>query len=184
MPPARPARSPSHDPHHPPEPLTTMNGISQDQSALLPTVEDKDVSLTPLSIIRSLGEFDLDCCGLLAHPTAKRIYQLPDDGLMLPWTGRVWCNPPYSKPEPWMRRMAEHGSGVALVLASTGTKWFQRYCFEASAVLFLEGRPKFTRMDGSRFLIMRDCALVAFSKKDAEALKSCGLAGTFRQSPA
>jgi hypothetical protein len=70
-----------------------------------------------------------------------------------------------------MKKMHAHGSGVALVLASTGTQWFQDYCFTASAVLFLKKRPKFTRLDGSSFSIMRDCAMVGFSKADAESME-------------
>jgi hypothetical protein len=139
--------------------------------------EDKDISLTPLPLIRSLGDFDIDCCGVSVHPTADRIISLPECGLATPWEGRVWCNPPYSNPAPWMKKMKSHGSGVALVLASTGTQWFQEYCFTASAVLFLKKRPKFTRLDGSNFSIMRDCALVGFSEADYSALDKARLAG-------
>jgi len=140
-------------------------------------LEDKDISLTPLWMLRSLGSFDMDCCGLLKHPTAPRIVQLPENGLETPWDGRVWCNPPYSTPKPWVKRMYEHGSGISLTLASTGTEWFQKYCFGASGVLFLSKRPKFTRMDGSLFQIMRDCALTAFSDDDVERLRYSGIGG-------
>ena len=139
--------------------------------------EDKDISLTPLHLIQSLGQFDTDCCGVSCHPTAKRIISLPECGLQASWQGRVWCNPPYSNPAPWMKKMHTHGSGVALVLASTGTQWFQDYCFTASAVFFLKKRPKFTRLDGSSFSIMRDCAMVGFSKTDAEAMEEAVKAG-------
>lgn len=133
--------------------------------------EDKDISLTPLPLIEALGRFDTDCCGVSCHPTAERIISLPECGLQSSWQGRVWCNPPYSNPAPWVKKMSHHGNGVALVLASTGTQWFQDYCFTASAVLFLKKRPKFTRLDGSSFSIMRDCAMVGFSKEDAEAME-------------
>lgn len=139
--------------------------------------EDKDISLTPLHLIKALGEFDVDCCGVQIHPTARRIISLPEDGLTTPWEGRVWCNPPYSDPKPWMQRMRAHGSGVALVLASTGTGWFQDYCFTASGVFFLNSRPKFTRLDGSRFQIMRDCALIAFSEKDRRLMEFAYMCG-------
>lgn len=141
--------------------------------------EDKDISLTPISLISCLGHFDLDCCGLQTHRTADRIISLPENGLAIEWTGRVWCNPPYSNPKPWIERMYAHGNGVALVLASTGTRWFQDYCFTASGILFLSSRPRFTRLDGSRFQIMRDCALVAFSEKDRGSLESGVIFGEF-----
>lgn len=56
----------------------------------------KDEWLTPPSIIRSLGAFDMDPCSPLNRPwdTAENHYTIEDDGLSKPWTGRVWCNPP------------------------------------------------------------------------------------------
>lgn len=140
-------------------------------------LEDKDISLTPKWMIDSLGVFDMDCCGLKAHATASRVIQLPEDGLTATWEGRVWCNPPYSKPEPWVKRMHTHGRGISLTLASTGTQWFQKYCFGARGILFLDKRPKFVRLDGSAFSIMRDCALTAYGEGDLEALKNSGLTG-------
>lgn len=149
-------------------------------SSALRTLEDKDISLTPLGLIRSLGSFDLDCCGLKAHPTSARIIQLPEDGLTQKWEGRVWCNPPYSEPEPWMKKMASHQNGVALVLASTGTRWFQEFCFSAKGIMFLAKRPKFTRMDGSAFSIMRDCALIAFSANDLASFYMAEVCGDLK----
>lgn len=146
-------------------------------------LEDKNISLTPLHLINILGIFDTDCCGLSRHPTASRIIQLPEDGLTAEWEGRVWCNPPYSSPEPWMKKMYQHGRGISLTLASTGTQWFQKYCFGASGILFLAKRPKFVRLDGSAFQIMRDCALTAFSSKDVEALEASGIQGKLIKLP-
>lgn len=140
-------------------------------------LEDKDISLTPLWMIKALGHFNTDSCGLLAHPTADKIIQLPEDGLTAKWEGRVWCNPPYSNPLPWVKKMHEHGSGISLTLASTGTRWSQDYCFGAKAVLFLDKRPKFVRLDGSAFQIMRDCALTAFGNADVEALRRSRIQG-------
>lgn len=55
-----------------------------------------DEWLTPPEILRALGEFDLDPCAPVVRPweTAARHYTVQDDGLALPWEGRVWCNPP------------------------------------------------------------------------------------------
>lgn len=77
-----------------------------------------DVWLTPPSIIKSLGEFDLDPCAPENRPwdTAKHHYTEADDGLSKPWFGRVWLNPPYSRDiiGLWMERMAEVGNGISL----------------------------------------------------------------------
>ncbi len=79
---------------------------------------------TPPGIFEALGlKFDLDpcapACGLPWIPAA-RFYSLPDDGLVKPWEGRVWVNPPYGPhAAKWMRRLAAHGDGIALVFART-----------------------------------------------------------------
>lgn len=105
--------------------------------------------LTPIELIKPLGEFDLDPCGYEGHPTAKSLYILPTDGLIEPWFGRVWLNPPYGKSTGlWLERLAEHGNGIALVFARTETKWFQAIMRKASGILFYRGRIKFLRPSG------------------------------------
>lgn len=106
--------------------------------------------ITPKYIIDACGPFDLDpCCpALMPHKTAHTMIQRPQDGLSVPWAGRVWLNPPYANIEPWMDRMSEHGNGVALVTPRTGSKWFQRTVFRrAKYVLFLDRRIRFIRDD-------------------------------------
>lgn len=43
--------------------------------------------LTPISLIKELGEFDLDPCGHAGHVTAKNLICLPNDGLRENWGG-------------------------------------------------------------------------------------------------
>lgn len=77
--------------------------------------ENKDEWLTPPKIIKALGEFDLDPCSPIKRPwdTARKHYSLKDgDGLILPWRGRVWCNPPYGKYTfDWLERLSRHQGG-------------------------------------------------------------------------
>ena len=51
-----------------------------------------DEWLTPPEILRALGAFDLDPCAPVVRPweTAAHHYTAQDDGLALPWFGRVW----------------------------------------------------------------------------------------------
>lgn len=75
------------------------------------------------------------------------------DGLAQPWSGRVWLNPPFNRyvVPRWMRRMAEHGNGIALLAARTETKVFFESVWPcARAILFLRGRPHFYHLDGTR----------------------------------
>src|ERR1700676_1979811 len=93
--------------------------------------DNKDISLTPLELINSLGDFDLDPCGLDTHRTAKEIFMLPTNGLIETWdkNKRIWLNPPFSQPSKWVEKLSIHGNGICLTLASTGTKWFQDFLF-------------------------------------------------------
>ena len=103
--------------------------------------------LTPKPVFDALGcEFDLDPSAPRVLPwwiPAKRHYSLPDDGLALPWEGRVWLNPPYSDVGRWMGRLADHGNGIALVFARTDVRWWHSVVPRSSAVCFIEGRLSF-----------------------------------------
>lgn len=137
-----------------------------------------DVTLTPLSLINKLDIFDLDPCGFPGHQTANKIITLPDDGLTSEWNGRVWLNPPYSKPLPWLKKLSEHGNGIAFVLASTDTTWFQDYIGPyADSILFIRGRPFFQRRDGSPVKLMRASILVAYGKENAYILSKSRIPG-------
>lgn len=117
-----------------------MSGISGHEK---PNKGETDTWLTPLSIVESLGRFDLDPCGFPGHNTAEKLICLPDDGFNTNWEGRVWLNPPYSEVGKWIQKLADHGNGIALVFARTETKWAQEVLPRASSVLFLSGRIKF-----------------------------------------
>ena len=112
--------------------------------------------LTPPSLVKSLGEFDLDPC---AAESSKRIWDLAAESWSLEehgnslvdsciWKGRVFCNPPYGRDVTfqWIKKLAEHGNGIALIFARTETKGFQKEVFgKANAILFLKGRIRFYR---------------------------------------
>jgi hypothetical protein len=77
-----------------------------------------DDYLTPRWVFETLGlEFDLDVAAppWETHVPAKRKFTKADDGLSQEWEGRVWMNPPWSKPAPWAERFLAHADGIALV---------------------------------------------------------------------
>lgn len=144
-----------------------------------------DTWLTPPEIIHALGKFDLDpCCPpVMPWPTAERMLNERDDGLSAEWEGRVWLNPPYSREAvKWLRRLAKHGQGTALIFARTETSWFFETIWNAAdAVLFLEGRIHFHKADGTRAAANAGApsCLVAYGEKDAVILKTCGIPGHY-----
>ena len=111
---------------------------------------------TPPSIFELLRfpEFDLDPCspGLgRCYVPAKKCYTKEDDGLTKDWFGRVFVNPPYGNETwKWLKKLYEHGNGIALVFARTDTEWFHLYGAKATAIAFLVGRVKFMRADGTQ----------------------------------
>ena len=137
--------------------------------------------LTPPELLHALGAFDLDPCAPLIRPwdTACNHYTMADDGLKMPWVGRVWCNPPFGKyASAWVKRMCEHGNGIVLVPARTETKMFFEYVWgSASGVLFLRSRPHFHYVDGRRaqFNSGAPIALIGYGANNLAALINSGL---------
>ena len=84
---------------------------------------------TPKEIIDALGKFDLDPCAPVKPlwQTAETMYNKNHDGLTKDWVGRVWLNPPYSRPliEQFVRKLAQHGNGIALLFNRCDSKMFQ-----------------------------------------------------------
>ena len=145
-----------------------------------------DTWLTPPEIIEALGAYDLDPCAAPSPrpwPTAKTHIEKPLDGLAEKWAGRVWLNPPYSREAvKWLRKLADHGTGTALVFARTETSWFVETVWErATAVLFLHGRIHFHHADGTRAPANAGApsCLVAYGHLDAAMLANSGIEGTF-----
>ncbi|MCC8155431.1 MAG: phage N-6-adenine-methyltransferase [Tannerellaceae bacterium] len=140
---------------------------------------------TPSEIIKSLGEFDLDpaTCekAIEINSSAKKYFTKQENGLLQPWTGRVWLNPPYPNPDirDFMKKMAEHNNRIALVFNRCDSVWFHQYVFNsADSILFLSKRIRFINEDrkvgGSPGC---GSVLVAYGKNNTEALSRCKLDG-------
>jgi hypothetical protein len=138
--------------------------------------------LTPPHILSPLGPFDMDPCASQFQPwrTATHQFTIADDGLAREWVGRVWCNPPYGPhAEKFLKRMAEHGNGIALIFARTETKAFQAFCWRtADSMLFLSGRLRFFLPDGTEGGTSgAPSVLIAWGAKNTAALKASRIPG-------
>lgn len=138
---------------------------------------------TPPELFASLGiTFDVDPCSPMAGPVpwvpARTFYNAADNGLVQPWKGCVWLNPPYGPMLPkFLHRLVEHGEGVALIPARTETCAFQAAAPRASAVAFLRDRVHFIRADGLQARSTYPSVLLAFGAC-GDMLRSSGLGWT------
>lgn len=144
--------------------------------------DNNDEWLTPPELIAQLGPFDLDPCAPINRPwpMAARHYTKLEDGLTLPWDGRVWLNPPYGREAfKWLARLAEHRSGLALVFARTETKGFHDAVWDkAHSVFFFKGHLSFYKVTGERGgTANAPSCLVSYSSLDTYKIMHVELAG-------
>ena len=145
--------------------------------------DNKQEWLTPKWITDNLGDFDLDPCSPAERrpwDTAKNHIGLPDDGLEAEWNGRIWCNPPYGRETfKWLNRLADHGSGIALIFARTETIGFHAEIWnKAKGIFFFKGRLAFHYIDGRKGDVANaPSCLVSYSDEDNEYINKAGFNG-------
>jgi len=147
-----------------------------------------DEWLTPPYIIEALGEFDLDPCSPINRPwdTAKKHYNVDDNGLMQDWGGqsqRVWCNPPYDTKVngAFLEKCALHGNAMVLIFARTETGNFFNYIWpHADAIFFIQGRLSFHKVTGEKGgSAGAPSVLIAYGEENVKALQNTKLKGKF-----
>lgn len=146
-------------------------------------IVSSDEYYTPLHIIEALGHFDLDPA-TPCNPkwrTADVMYTKEDDGLKKEWFGRVFLNPPYSRPliNQFMEKMAEHKNGIALVVPKFGTKLFRDIIFPScDGIYILKDRIKFFDENWvQQKSPICQSVLIAFGKDNKEYIINSGLKG-------
>ena len=106
-----------------------------------------------------MGGIDLDPAS--SHEANKivqatRYYTIEDNGLILPWSGRVWLNPPYSLDlmGKFIDRLCmyckngEVTEAIVLVNNATETGWFNKLVSIGRDVCFIRGRVRFWGPEG------------------------------------
>ncbi|MES1226360.1 MAG: DNA N-6-adenine-methyltransferase [Bacteroidota bacterium] len=118
-------------------------------------VGKSDEWYTPKYIFDSLGcEFDQDVAApeKRIHCYVPALDFITQASLEKPWQGFVWCNPPFGKRNEiglWLDKMYLHGDGIALSPDRTSAPWWQKAAKEADCILFVAGKIKFIKPDGS-----------------------------------
>lgn len=102
------------------------------------------------------GPFDTDPATSPDNPLNTSLWYTGEpgkDGLKRPWFGRVFLNPPYSKPRPWLARAAseiENGNAelvFALLKYDTSTRWWNEVV--APSALWIHPIPQRVRYRGA-----------------------------------
>lgn len=136
-----------------------------------------DELYTPKHIFDALKiEFDLDVCapvGGVDWIPAKKSFSQIDDGLVQEWVGRVWMNPPYSKPTPWIEKWLNHKNGFALVPAAK-SQWFINLWDSEAVGLPLAVKTKF-KQENKDYSIYFLSTLWAIGESNITALKNSNL---------
>ena len=94
-----------------------------------------------------------------------------------------WLNPPYSRPliERFVEKMVRNNNGIALLFNRCDSKMFQDLIFpNASAIMFVKGRIKFYRPDGTQG-DSPGCGsvLIAFGEENAKILEYSNIPGKY-----
>lgn len=115
--------------------------------------------VTPQPLFDALNQefrFTLDAAADPRNAKVARFYTKADNGLLQPWTGRVYCNPPWSDGEValWLAKgleavMSGEAEVVVFLLpARTDPEWWHTYVMQAQEVRLIKGRLKFLPTDG------------------------------------
>jgi hypothetical protein len=90
-------------------------------------------------------------------------------------------NPPFHRYQvgAWIKKLADHGRGIALLHARTEAAWFEPCWASASAILFLADRIYFHYPDGRRAEANSGApaCLISFGREDFVRLRASGIAG-------
>jgi phage N-6-adenine-methyltransferase len=94
------------------------------------------------------GCFDLDVCATPENAKCDRYFTEADNGLLQPWSGRCWMNPPYGREiRLWMAKARQEGERGVLVVTLPPLRpdagWWRDSTAAAALVRILPGRLRF-----------------------------------------
>ncbi len=139
-----------------------------------------DDFLTPPDLVKAMGEFDLDPCASHRQQThlARWQYRFPEDnGLLLPWSGSVFVNPPFSELRTWVERFVLHANGVLLAPARVEVSWFWDLWRYSDAIFFTKGPVKYLCPEGKAPPRFFGGAFCAMGQQNAQRLYQIPLKG-------
>lgn len=109
-------------------------------------IKEGDNRATPKWIMTMFKDW-FDPCPLNANPD--------QDGLLIDWKNKTYCNPPYSQMTKWVMKAVEEnkkGKTIALLIRfDTSTKWFRALIEQKAHILYCGERIHFETPSGKTY---------------------------------
>lgn len=137
---------------------------------------------------RVMGEIDLDpASSVRANETirAAKYFDIDDNGITQPWSGRVWMNPPYASDliGAFCGKLLLHVQAgdvieaIVLVNNATETEWFNALVECASAVVFHKARIRYINPNGGSSAPLQGQAFIYCGDNPDKFLDEFGVFG-------
>jgi len=127
-------------------------------------LKNNDCLKTPEWIYKELGFIDLDPCvgpeTLIGFDNWA--LERGQNGLNNEWYGFVYCNPPFSQKEEWIKKMIDHGRGILILPERGSAPWFGPLAMAAGSYWVMGkrinfiGGPSSNNLGSSLFLFGED----------------------------
>lgn len=112
---------------------------------------------TPRALFLQLNaefKFTLDAAADATNALCPDFFSIDDDALSRDWLGIVFCNPPYSRCDAFVRKgAAEAAKGatvVMLVPVRADTNWWHDVALKFAQIRWIRGRVRFGRGSSTR----------------------------------
>ena len=142
---------------------------------------------TPRWIFDALGlEFEMDVCSPIntkySTVPAKQRFNIKTNGLTQDWSGLIWCNPPYSEPEPWAEKMIKHNNGIFLTSIPMNALWASKVWSSCGGLRLFQSIV-FVRPDGSEERPALWLQIAAFGEQATQALRDMKIPEYLHENP-
>lgn len=123
--------------------LVAFSARNHPQQAVRDRVDDRGTLPELFDPLNARHRFTLDAAASAENAKCEKFYTRDTDGLLHSWSGeRVWCNPPFSRPEPWVAKAwHEMRNGCELVVMLLPANRCEQKWWQAWIEPFRDGRP-------------------------------------------
>lgn len=141
-------------------------------------MKENDILQTPEYLIDALAPFDLDPCAGENTKIGTTNWWIGrnENGLLNTWEGFVYCNPPFSQKELWIKKMIEHKNGILILPERGSAPWFGGLAETCGAYFVMGKKINFLGGSSSNNL---GSVLFPFGEQAINRIKQSELPGHF-----